>query len=114
MARLTELVKALQKKYEGLPLIMTGNFNTEEQSEYYKNFLRDTGVMDAKYKAETLVKDYSTSSSEIGILPNEGNGHCIDHIFVNNGVGVKLFDAVIDCGIENASDHIPIYADMTF
>ena len=46
------------------------------------------------------------------ILDPENTDSCIDHLFVSGGADVKLFNAVIGCDIQNASDHIPIYADL--
>ena len=108
---LPDLIKAQMSKYENLPFIMTGDFNTYEQDATYTKFMNATGVKDAKYKAKTLVKDYCTFSG-FKVLPKPGNSKCIDHIFVNTQVGVKQFDVVTDHDVAYASDHIPIYADV--
>ena len=104
--------KTVLKKYKGLPLIMTGDFNTREQSKFYNKIMRKIGVKDAKYKAETLVREYSTWS-RFGVEPKPGNEFCLDHIFTNKPLKVKRFDVVIDHSVELISDHIPIYADIT-
>ncbi len=111
MNTLYDLAKVEMKKYSGLPFIMTGDFNTTEQSSYYTDFMKIVGVKDAKYEAKTLVKDYCTFSG-YKIKPKEGNSYCIDHIFVNDKADVERFDIVIDHSVEEASDHIPIYADI--
>ena len=98
-------------KYEGLPLIMTGDFNTKEQSDTYREFMTVAGVSDAKYAADRLVRENSTCAT-FGQLPAAGNDVCIDHIFVNDRTDVKLFNVVIDHGVEKLSDHVPIYADI--
>ena len=108
---LPDLLKTEMNKYSGLPFIMTGDYNTTEQSSYYTDFMKNVGVKDAKYVAKTLVKDYCTFSG-YKTKPKEGNSYCIDHIFVNDNVEVKQFDVIIDHSVENASDHIPIYADI--
>jgi len=111
MYYLTKYAKQELEKYKDLPVILTGDFNTTEQSEYYTNFMTDTGVKDVKYEAETMAKNYNTFSG-LRKPPKEGNTGCIDHIFVNDNVTVKLYDVVTDHNVENASDHIPIYADI--
>lgn len=111
MNRITELVNETQDKYKNLPIIMTCDFNTKEQSQYYADFIINSGTKDAKYEAETLLNNYSTFCG-LNTRPNEGNANCIDHIFVNKRIGVKTFAAVIDYGVETLSDHIPICADI--
>lgn len=113
MSRATELTQYMLEQYEDLPLIMTGDFNTTEQSEYYTNFLNDTGVKDAKYEAETLLRNYNTYSG-FNVKSKEGGNYCIDHIFVNDNLSVKTYDVVADDGAEKISDHIPIYVDIIF
>ena len=108
---LPDIIKNQMEKYKGLPFIMTGDFNTYEQDENYTKLMKAVGVKDAKYEAKTLVKEYSTFSG-YKVAPKPGNEKCLDHIFVNNRVGVKQFDIIIDHSVENISDHIPIYADI--
>ena len=112
MADLTALTVQAINKYAALPVIITGDFNTPEQSEQYLNYMREAGVRDAKYEAETLVCGCSTYFGYQVSPDPENTDSCIDHIFVNNSVDVKLFNAVIDHDVQNASDHIPIYADI--
>ena len=99
------------EKYKDLPVIMTGDFNTREQAAMYKTFMEATGVKDAKYEADVLVRDYCTYSGWQK-APIKGNASCIDHIFVNDKTDIKLFNVVIDHDVANTSDHIPIYADI--
>ena len=110
---LPDLLKKEMKKYPNLPFIMTGDFNTTEQSDKYTLLMSAVGVKDSKYAAETLVKNYCTFAG-FRKLAQQGNSYCIDHIFVNDKVSVKQFDAIIDRNVENASDHIPIYTDIKF
>ena len=111
-ADLMRIADAELEKYKDLPVIMTGDFNTKEQSAMYKTFMNTAGVKDAKYEADVLVRDYCTYSGWQK-APIKGNASCIDHIFVNDRTDVKLFNVVIDHDVPNTSDHIPIYADIT-
>lgn len=111
-ADLLALADVELEKYKDLPVIMTGDFNTKEQAPMYKTFMETAGVKDAKYAAEVLVRDYCTFSGWPNAAPKAGNANCIDHIFVNDKVGVKLFNVVIGHDVEATSDHIPIYADI--
>ncbi len=112
MADLTALTVDVISKYTGLPVIIAGDFNTPEQSEQYLNYMRETGVRDAKYEAKTLVCGCSTYFG-FQVSPDpENKDSCIDHLFVNDGVDVKLFNVIIGQDVQNASDHTPIYADI--
>ena len=112
MADLTAMAAGVRTKYAGLPVIMAGDFNTPEQSELYLDFMEKAGVKDAKYAADVLVRNYSTFFG-YQTAPDPGiTDLCVDHIFVSDGVEVRLFNAVIGHDVQNASDHIPIYADV--
>ncbi len=112
MEDLTAYAADAAKKYDGLPVIMAGDFNTPEQTEWYLKFMDEAGVRDAKYEADVLVRDYSTYFGYQVAPLTENTDHCVDHLFVKDTVDVQLFKAVIDHHVENASDHIPIYADI--
>ena len=114
MADLTALTAKVISKYAGLPVIIAGDFNTPEQSEQYLRYMRETGVRDAKYEAETLVCGCSTYFGYQVPPDPESTDSCIDHLFVNGGVDVRLFSTVISPGVQEASDHIPIYADIAW
>ncbi len=101
-------------KYAGLPVIMAGDFNTPDRTEMYGLFMEKAGVRDAKYEAETLVRDYSTFFGYQTAPSADAAGLCVDHIFVNDRIDVRLYNAVIGHDVQNASDHIPIYADIAF
>ena len=98
-------------KYADLPVIMVGDFNTEEDDAEYQTIMNTLGISDTKYVADTMVRAYNTWSG-FGVAPIEGSDYCIDHIFVNENADPKLYNVVIDHDVENTSDHIPIYADI--
>lgn len=113
MSKFTEYAQYILEIYKDKPIMMTGDFNTSEQSEYYTNFLKDTGVKDAKYEAETLIRNYNTFAGFNKKASDNGKS-CIDHIFVNDKVTVKTYDVIVDDGVEKISDHVPICADIIF
>jgi endonuclease/exonuclease/phosphatase family metal-dependent hydrolase len=111
MKAIMEIESAEMEKYKDLPILLTGDFNTyENQAEYVT--LKDTlKVENVKDKAGQILNNYVTNWFK---KPVECKGTCcIDHIFVNENVDVKLYSAVIHDGIELGSDHIPIYADVS-
>ena len=112
MADIKAVAADIIQKYAGLPVIMAGDFNTPEQSELYLDFMKTVGVRDAKYAAEALMRDCSTYFGYPAVIDTENREYCVDHIFVNDRVDVKLFDVVTGYDAQDASDHIPIYADV--
>ena len=112
MAGIAAYAAQILESYPDLPVIMAGDFNTPEQSDMYLSFMDAAGVKDAKYEAETLKNNCSTYFG-YQVIPNtEDSDCCIDHLFVNDKVSVRLFSAVIGHDVQDASDHIPIYADI--
>ena len=112
MADLTTFAAATVEKYADLPVILCGDFNTPDYTEVYQSFMREVGVRDAKYEAELTVRSCSTFFGYQAIPDPDNADLCVDHIFVNDKVGAKLFNVVIDHDVLNASDHTPIYADV--
>ena len=99
-------------KYAGLPYIMVGDYNTDEAFEMYQNFMTATNVKDAKYEADVLVNDHATYIGWGDEELTPGRDYCVDHIFVNDKTDVKYFEVVLDLEADQASDHLPIYADI--
>jgi endonuclease/exonuclease/phosphatase family metal-dependent hydrolase len=112
MSSLTAFAAETAGKYAGLPIIIAGDFNTPEDSELYLALMDEAGVRDAKYEAAVLVRNCSTFFG-YQIAPDpENTDLCVDHLFVNDRVDVRLFNEVIGHNVQNASDHIPIYIDI--
>ena len=112
MADITAIAAGVRERYPGLPVIMAGDFNTPDQSDKYLDLMDKAEVRDAKYASMVLVRDYSTFFG-YQATPDPGiTDYCVDHIFVSPEVDVMLFNAVIGHNVQNASDHIPIYADI--
>ena len=106
------------KKYENLPIIMTGDFNTRESQSQYNQILSSLGMTDARYdEGVDLVRDVCTytslpSGEAIGGTVTQANRNNIDHIFINDKLDSLLFNVVVDHNVVNISDHLPIYADL--
>ncbi|MCR4578503.1 MAG: endonuclease/exonuclease/phosphatase family protein [Clostridiales bacterium] len=114
MADLTSFAADTVKKYAGLPVIMAGDFNTPDGSEMLMDLMEQAGVRDAKFAAEVRLRDCATYFDSPDTFCSDNTDYCIDHIFVNAGADVKLFDIVSDHDVQFASDHTPIYADISF
>ena len=112
MSSLTAFAAETAGKYAGLPIIIAGDFNTPEDSELYLALMDEAGVRDAKYEAAVLVRNCSTFFGYQVAPDPENTDLCVDHLFVNDRVDVRLFNEVIGHDVQNASDHIPIYIDI--
>ncbi len=100
----------LEKKYDA-PIITTGDYNSNESSSMYKNFVNTTGFHEAKYTAKVInlaCKTYHNLGTSVSTAPAES----IDHIFGSSKVEFLYFDVLVNKIVTNASDHNPIYADI--
>ncbi len=117
MVELNRILTEELAKYQDLPIIMTGDFNTNENQTEYTTLMTTQNVVDAKYDAEVLVRYIRTytslpSGEAVGGAINPCNGGSIDHIFINDRVDSKLFNVIVDHDVVHISDHLPIYADV--
>ena len=108
---MAQLVLDLGKRFN-CPVITTGDYNSNENSDPYVNYVMLTGYKDAKHNCEK-VNRYSNGTHSVGSSPNIGEGLlCIDHIFGSDGVKFLYFNVLVDSFVNDASDHNPIYADI--
>lgn len=104
------LVLQLENRY-GCPVVTTGDYNSNEKSANYTNFVTKTGYQDAKFtakKAERTCKTTHTRGASFADTP----GNAIDHIFGSAGVEFLYYNILKDQVALDASDHCPIYADV--
>ena len=113
-ATMTEVAAEQLAKYADLPVIMVGDYNTYEQMDEFPALIETLGVRNAKYAAETMVQNVSTYIGWQGKMADydRPTPYVLDHILVNDNVDVKLYDVVVDHEADQASDHLPIYADI--
>jgi len=101
---------------EGLPVILTGDFNCRKGSEPYDLLINNSNnpiLYDCRYKADNQEKfpDYSFVGSDF----NGESGNIIDHIFVSGKWNVLKYSI-----FENRkkgscpSDHLPVVASVVF
>ena len=108
---MADLVLDLGKRF-GCPVITTGDYNSNENSDPYINYVMKTGYIDAKHNCKN-VNRYSNGTHSVGSSPSIGAGLLsIDHIFGSTGVEFLYFNVLVDSFVNEASDHNPIYADI--
>ena len=113
-ATMTDIAAEQLAKHADLPVIMVGDYNTYEQMDEFPALIENLGVKNAKYAAETMVRSVSTYIGWQGKMADydRPDPYVLDHILVNDNVAVKLYDVVVDHEADQASDHLPIYADI--
>ena len=113
-ATMTEIAAEQLAKFADLPMIMVGDYNTYEQMAEFPALLETLGVKNAKFEAETMAQNVSTYIGWQGKMADydRPTPYVLDHILVNDNVAVKLYDVVVDHEADQASDHLPIYADI--
>ncbi len=104
------LVLELQKKYN-CPVITTGDMNEHENAELLPMYLEMTGFQNAKTSAEVANRKCKTTHA-VGSAPKSGAS--IDNITASKDVTIKYYNVLVCKAALDASDHVPIYADLTF
>ena len=113
-ATMTEIAAEQLAKFADLPMIMVGDYNTYEQMAEFPALIETLGVKNAKTEAETMAQNVSTYIGWQGKMADydRPTPYVLDHILINDNVAVKLYDVVVDHEADQASDHLPIYADI--
>lgn len=98
---------------KGLPVILTGDFNSNEDTDCYKRLLEAPYLQDALISAAPHynAEYFSMSSYQ---KPRTKTGRHIDHIFYTpNSVKIRLWELIIkDYDGKYGSDHLPIFCDI--
>jgi endonuclease/exonuclease/phosphatase family metal-dependent hydrolase len=91
------------------PLVITGDFNSNEDSEPYKIMTRL--FEDARDRADKKVESMPTTY--LGFPADITETNIIDHIFVSPHFGVKEYEIAADnSGGYFPSDHLPVWTSL--
>lgn len=94
-----------------LPVILTGDFNTEPGTPAYETLA--SSFSDSREISQ--MKPYGPEGSWNGFDYNASLDRRIDFIFVNDKVEVKRYAVLSDAKERRfPSDHLPVYAEVTF
>lgn len=129
------LVEKMMAIYPNVPIILTGDFNSNQISEEYSAFTSSytfTSASNAQSKGLTCKTTHLGNGMRVGELDNANPDHwlagkisflpenietenCIDHIFISNtNITSLYYSVIVDEDALTASDHCPIYADVKF
>ncbi len=105
------IVEAKKKQYK-CPVITVGDFNADQKSEEYQDYVARTGLKNARVDAQVVNTTYRTSHV-LGKKPRKDRlENSIDQIFFSDELTALFYNVLVDQVILDASDHTPIYADF--
>lgn len=106
---ITEFIEDLD---EGIPVLLTGDFNVTEESNAYAVLAGSSLLNDTRYLSENRHEGPTASFSDWETLQPEESR--IDYIFVNNHVSV-LSHQIADDRYDGRfpSDHLPVIAEIS-
>ena len=107
------LIADIRTRYSNCPIFVTGDYNTNRHSDYFKNLLQNTNMQTAGVSAATKVNgQYNTYHGiPLGTLPAVRDTS-IDHIVHSANAEALFYQVIIDLPALYASDHNPIIADF--
>lgn len=113
--KMAEYIAALQKKYPGVPIVSTGDFNTRVHREDLKLFLKLSGMTDAVEHAKTVENGLISSVwfPKYTKFPARGVKH-IDHVIATGDLRALSAKLIIGGITYEASDHLPIVVDFAW
>ena len=109
------LVKKVAEISEGLPVIISGDFNCQEDAEAYQTIVKESGkttLYNSHYLSET---DHYGGLNTINSFGRSKREAVIDYLFCNSGFKVKTHGVlpIIKDSIF-ISDHFPVAASLEF
>ena len=104
-------IKEYQTKYN-CPIIMTGDFNSKDETTPYGVIVKDGTIKEAKRTAKVKGKICRTYHN-LGEMP-PSDSSSIDHIFHTTDITPLYYTTLIDSVLSITSDHTPIFADFKF
>jgi endonuclease/exonuclease/phosphatase family metal-dependent hydrolase len=94
------------------PVILTGDFNGDHQSEWYQ-LIANSGFLIDTYTR--VPKPYVPNGSFQGFGPNLNAGNIIDHIFTSDHFKVSKWGVLTDTyNGKFPSDHFPVLSKVSF
>ena len=107
------LIEFIEDLDEGIPVLLTGDFNVTEESKAYTVLAGSPLLNDTRYLSEDSHEGPTASFSDWETLQPEESR--IDYIFVNNHVSV-LSHLIADDRYDGRfpSDHLPVIAEISF
>lgn len=104
------VMKKVLEKYN-VPVFSTGDFNSNENSAEFNEYLNLTDFADSIAVAET-VSAGTKGFHAVGSAPDGSQSQIIDHITISKSVKVLHYRTVKDTIALESSDHCPVIIDV--
>ncbi len=106
-------IEGLRKRFENVPVVSTGDFNTMASSEAFTEFVKLSGMSDAMTSAEFKENGNLSSWSwpVVTRLPYLKMSP-IDHVLASSDYTILASRLLVDEKILDASDHLPLVVDL--
>lgn len=110
--QMLERIDKLKVKSGDLPVVATGDFNSDASTDAYKTAVSG-GLLSSQDTAAVSATNGVRSHHAVGSAPASGAN--IDHVFYNEA-GFESLKFVIGTREDDlkAADHCPVYADLKF
>lgn len=102
--------KKLQEKFPGTPVIATGDFNCNYESEAYA--ILKSGLTSSRDECEEKVNMEYETCNPLGNIPKVDSKYAFDHIFYSQGITAKHFETLVNPNTYAYSDHVPAMLDF--
>lgn len=104
------IIQKIKEITKGQPVILTGDFNGNHQSEWYTYINTSNLLKDVLMQVD---KPYTNNGSFNGFQDHNPSNEIIDHIFVTNNFNVKRYGILTDSYHgKYPSDHFPVLAEV--
>ena len=108
----TLILNRAKELSKGLPVIITGDFNAEPETNVIKHVTESGFLKDSKNIAKTVNAQATGTFHAFGKVPEEKRTY-IDYIFVNDKIQIEKYE-VLPEKMNNVfvSDHVPVFAKV--
>ncbi|MBR6680315.1 MAG: endonuclease/exonuclease/phosphatase family protein [Clostridia bacterium] len=107
------LISEIRSQYSNCPVFITGDYNTNRHTDYFKALLTNANTQSAEVSAANKINDEYTTYHGIplGTLPGKRDTS-IDHVVHTSNATALTYKVIIDLPTLYASDHNPVIADF--
>lgn len=107
------LIQKIRSENGDCPVFVTGDYNANRHSDYFKALLTNADMLHSEITAATKINDeYNTYHGiPFGTLPGLKDTS-IDHVVHTKNSTALLYKVIIDIPTLYASDHCPVIADF--